>query len=210
MTISNKISTKPKIVICDLWQTLADTETSLFETILDVLGVEMPFKEFVGIMNKSDVFLTDDNIENTLPVFLSKFDATADQVSRILDVWKLTPSQAHLYRFSESWIRNLKSEKIPLALLTNIDRFGYEHFINPDFLKLFDYEFLSFREGIAKPNPECFLRICQRFDVHPTEVVMVGNSDDDILPAKDLGMITIRVTEKLNLDRVDFSEEKLF
>ncbi len=201
----------PKLVIFDLWQTLVDIEFGLFQSILDIMGVKIPLEKFIEDINSSEVFLTDGSIENVLPPFLLKFGATPEQISKILEIWKSAPPQARLYRFSESWVKDIKKMRIPVALLTNIDRFGYEHFISPNFLKLFDYRFLSFQEGIGKPNTECFLRVCSKFNVQPFDVVMVGNSDcDDILPAKSLGMRTVKVTERLNPDITTFLEAGLF
>lgn len=201
----------PKLVIFDLWQTLVDTKTSLFKTILDVLDTRISVEKFVEEINNSSIFLSDADINKALPLFLQKFDATPKQILKILEIWKSAPTQSYLYRFSESWIRDIKKMRIPVALLTNIDGFGYRHFISPDFLKLFDYRFLSFQEGIGKPNTECFLRVCSKFNVQPPDVLMVGNSDhDDILPAKSLGMRAVRVTERLNPDITTFSEAGLF
>ena len=50
----------------------------------------------------------------------------------------------------------------------------------------------SAEEGVAKPDPEIFHRALQRVGCKPEEAVMVGDRlDNDILPAKQLGMKTI-------------------
>ena len=47
--------------------------------------------------------------------------------------------------------------------------------------------------GVAKPNREIFLRALEMADCEPEHAVMVGDRlDNDIRPAKELGMTTIR------------------
>lgn len=48
--------------------------------------------------------------------------------------------------------------------------------------------------GVAKPNREIFLRALELAGCEPEHAVMVGDRlDNDIRPAKELGMMTIRV-----------------
>ncbi|WP_290786820.1 HAD family hydrolase [Exiguobacterium sp. UBA7533] len=52
---------------------------------------------------------------------------------------------------------------------------------------------ISEQEGLRKPDPGFFLRVTERLSVRPEEVLFVGdNYDHDILPARALGMQTIR------------------
>lgn len=53
----------------------------------------------------------------------------------------------------------------------------------------------SAEEGIAKPEPEIFLRALSRAECKPEEAVMIGDRlDNDIFPANCLGMKTIQVS----------------
>ncbi|MBR3077370.1 MAG: HAD family hydrolase [Oscillospiraceae bacterium] len=52
--------------------------------------------------------------------------------------------------------------------------------------------------GVAKPNREIFLRALELAGCEPEHAVMVGDRlDNDIRPAKELGMMTIRVRKGL-------------
>ena len=52
--------------------------------------------------------------------------------------------------------------------------------------------------GVAKPNREIFLRALELAGCEPEHAVMVGDRlDNDIRPAKELGMTTIRVRKGL-------------
>lgn len=201
---------KTKLIICDLWQTLVGVNGGFFDNILNILDHTVSLGEFIELMNTSKVFLSNKEIETTIPAFLSQFNATQWQTEQILKIWKLAPSNSYLYTYSESWIKNLKRSNYAVSLITNIDKFGYENFIAPDFLNLFDYQFLSFQEGIAKPDTRCFIKICEKFNVSPTEVFMVGDSKkDDIEPAQFLHMRTFQVTRDYGLDTIDFSKINL-
>ena len=56
----------------------------------------------------------------------------------------------------------------------------------------------SEEEGIAKPNPEFFRRALLRSGCLPEEACMIGDrTDNDIAPAKALGMRTVRIRQGL-------------
>ena len=56
----------------------------------------------------------------------------------------------------------------------------------------------SEEEGISKPNPEFFRRALLRADCLPEEAFMIGDRpDNDIKPAKALGMYTVRIRQGL-------------
>ncbi len=58
--------------------------------------------------------------------------------------------------------------------------------------------FLREEEGIEKPNSEIFLRALARAGCSAEEACMIGDRpDNDIAPAKRLGMKTIRITQGL-------------
>ena len=56
----------------------------------------------------------------------------------------------------------------------------------------------SEEEGISKPNPEFFRRAILRAGCLPSEAYMIGDRpDNDIAPAKALGMHTVRIRQGL-------------
>ena len=60
--------------------------------------------------------------------------------------------------------------------------------------KYFSVTVASAETGIAKPDPEIFLRALKLADCRPENAVMVGDRlDNDIRPAKRLGRRTIRI-----------------
>ena len=56
----------------------------------------------------------------------------------------------------------------------------------------------SEEEGVSKPNPELFKRALRRADCLPENAYMIGDRpDNDIAPAKALGMRTVRIRQGL-------------
>ena len=54
----------------------------------------------------------------------------------------------------------------------------------------------SAEEGVAKPDPEIFLRALRRAGCAPAEAVMIGDrADNDVAPAKALGMGTVLIRQ---------------
>ncbi len=53
--------------------------------------------------------------------------------------------------------------------------------------------FISEAVGVAKPNPRAFLNACERFDLDPSMVMMVGDHPvNDIAPPLELGMTAVQ------------------
>ena len=51
-----------------------------------------------------------------------------------------------------------------------LDRFGVSHLV--------DEVVLSYEVGLIKPDPKIFLTACERLRVDPSEVLMVGDSEE--------------------------------
>ena len=65
-------------------------------------------------------------------------------------------------------------------------------------LKYIDLVVASAEEGVAKPDKEIFRRALERADCLAQNAVMIGDRlDNDIFPAKALGMKTVRITQGL-------------
>ena len=56
----------------------------------------------------------------------------------------------------------------------------------------FAYLWTSKELGASKPDPSFFRGICERLELQPAAVTMVGNDyDKDMVPAKAVGMVTV-------------------
>lgn len=65
----------------------------------------------------------------------------------------------------------------------------------------------SAEEGVAKPDPEIFLRALKHAECKPYEAVMIGDRlDNDIYPAKCLGMKTVWVKQGFSAYQISEDE----
>ena len=73
----------------------------------------------------------------------------------------------------------------PTESLENMERYGI--------LKYFSYKKVSGSINLRKPDPRLLLHSCEGLGVEPQEAIMIGDRiDNDIVPARMLGMAAIR------------------
>ncbi|MBQ0001228.1 MAG: HAD family hydrolase [Clostridiales bacterium] len=91
-----------------------------------------------------------------------------------------------------------KSERYSLELKAGGDLFSrvrddeWQHGI----LKYFDFVVASAEEGVAKPDKKIFEIALERANCKPENAVMIGDRvDNDIVPAKKMGMKTIWIKQ---------------
>ena len=106
-------------------------------------------------------------------------------------------------------LKKIKGNLLQACLTNNIQPMGKENFEgnvsasgkHDEVMQMFDFVFESSKENVRKPDPEFYLRACERGEVNPAEVVFLDDLGINLKPAKKLGMKTIKVvnsTEALN------------
>lgn len=74
----------------------------------------------------------------------------------------------------------------PRSVLAELDAAGIGHY--------FDHREVAGTHGFRKPDVRIFLRACADLEVPPEQCLMVGDRlDNDIVPAKQLGMYAVRL-----------------
>ena len=94
-------------------------------------------------------------------------------------------------------LSSLKKKGIILALVTADDLHGTAQFLNE--LKITDYfdEVCTFdRVHPSKPNPYYIKMMCQKYNLKPSEIIMVGDTSVDMDFAKNGKVTAVGVTEK--------------
>jgi 2-haloacid dehalogenase len=90
-------------------------------------------------------------------------------------------------------VEDLRAAGVPCYALTNIEAETYplrvERF---PFLTSFDGIVVSAHEGIAKPDPEIFRRLLDRFGLHAATTLMIDDTQANLDAAAELGMQTLR------------------
>ena len=98
-------------------------------------------------------------------------------------------------------LKKIKGNYIQACLTNNIQSMGDSGFEgnvsasgkHEEVMSMFDFVFESSKENVRKPDPEFYLRACERGNVSPTEVVFLDDLGINLKPAKVLGMSTIKV-----------------
>ena len=100
-------------------------------------------------------------------------------------------------------LKKIKGNYIQACLTNNIQSMGDSGFEgnvsasgkHEEVMSMFDFVFESSKENVRKPDPEFYLRACERGNVSPTEVVFLDDLGINLKPAKVLGMSTIKVID---------------
>ena len=119
---------------------------------------------------------------------------------KTLGISKFAPYDAvgeELYPEAREALKIL-SEKYRLGIIANQPKGTEKRLIQYGIRPYFSLILSSAEEGIEKPDPQIFLRALDQTGCLPSEAVMIGDRpDNDILPAKAIGMHTIRITQGL-------------
>lgn len=129
------------------------------------------------------------------------FAATSDNpYTEALQFFSLQKTKWHkelekLYPFTESVLEGL-SKKYKLGIIANQSVGSKQRLADWGIGKYFDLVIASAEAGVEKPNPEIFRIALKRANCLPENAVMVGDrTDNDIMPAKKLGMKTVWVKQ---------------
>ena len=114
------------------------------------------------------------------------------------------------YSYTKSVLSEL-SKNYKLGIIANQSAGSEKRLVDWGLGKYFDLVIASAEEGVEKPNPEIFKIALDRAKCEPCNAVMVGDRlDNDIIPAKEIGMKTVWVKQafakyKLDSDISDYT-----
>lgn len=99
------------------------------------------------------------------------------------------------FLFTESVLAEL-SEKYKLGIIANQSPGSEKRLVDWGIGKYFDLVIASAEEGVEKPDLKMFQIALDRAECEPCNAVMVGDRlDNDIIPAKEIGMKTIWIKQ---------------
>ncbi len=106
-----------------------------------------------------------------------------------------SPLYEKLYPDTEKCLRAL-GEKYRLGIIANQIPGAEKRLEGMGIRRYFDLVVSSAEEGVAKPDPRIFRIALDRAGCAPEQAVMIGDRvDNDIIPAKQLGMKTVRIRQ---------------
>ena len=103
-------------------------------------------------------------------------------------------------------LKKIKGNLLQACLTNNIQSMGDMDFDgnvsasgkHDQVMELFDFVFESSKENVRKPDPDFYLRACERGNVDPTDVVFLDDLGINLKPARELGMKTIKVIQPMD------------
>ncbi|MFA4937337.1 MAG: HAD family hydrolase [Patescibacteria group bacterium] len=186
-----------KLVIFDLWQTLAYRRVPYSTThrILQVTKSLIPHKKFVKIFERS-LQLKPWRSEYSAYTNLCqamKMTVTANLVRKIMDLRKAAEAQTKLYFYSVPLLKQLKNLGFETALLSNSSIFAVKVFKKKtNLLKYIDYPVFSYQVGAIKPSLKFFKVLLKKTHYKPSQCIMIGDKiEDDVLAPRKLGINSI-------------------
>ena len=100
------------------------------------------------------------------------------------------------YPDAEAVLRTLQARGYRMGIIANQSPGSEKRLAKFGLLPFFEVVCASAEEGIAKPDPEIFRRALTRAGCAPADAVMIGDrTDNDIAPAKTLGMQTVLIRQ---------------
>ncbi len=186
-----------RAIIFDLYGTLIEIGRPRFHKGIPralAVGVR-PWMEFVRQRLLTTAFdQTEELIEavlDELPVLpaLSARRAALELLNEELQSISIVPGTLSLLSF-------LKNRGYKLGLLSNLSSPHKQPVRELGLSDYFDAACFSCDEGIKKPKPEIYLRLCERLSVTPEQCVMVGDSlKNDVEAPTALGMRALLVSK---------------
>ncbi|MBR91833.1 MAG: hypothetical protein CL903_03440 [Dehalococcoidia bacterium] len=90
-------------------------------------------------------------------------------------------------------LKNLKRKKYNLGIVANQPTRCLKIMGKLGLLDFFSNKYVSDSVNLYKPDEKFFLHVCNHINANPYESIMIGDRiDNDIVPAKNLGIRTIR------------------
>ena len=91
-------------------------------------------------------------------------------------------------------LKNLKRKEYKLGIVANQPTRCIKIMEKIGLLDFFSNKYVSDSINLYKPDEKFFLHVCRSIDANPYQSIMIGDRiDNDIIPAKNLGIKTIRL-----------------
>jgi len=196
-------------IIFDFDGLIVDTEWPVFQSwveIFDFFGVELPFDQWSTIIGTSshehfDPFAM---IERQVGQTLDRQNLHEKRRGRELEMVAVQPILPGV----EGILSSAKTHHLKLGLASSSDRnWVAGNLARLGLLEYFDIIHTSDDVERTKPDPTLYLLALQSLGLSPTEAVVLEDSPNGVMAAKDAGIFTVAVpnplTARLNLDRAD-------
>lgn len=128
--------------------------------------------------------------EEIIEIFAKEAPEYKKQIAEIYDN---LPELLKIYDYAYDWVCSLKEQGYKIYALSNWSKPAYDTNLDTNlrFLSQMDGAVISFQEGIIKPNPEIYKRLCDRYHINPQEAVFIDDNVANIKAARKFGLNAI-------------------
>ena len=133
--------------------------------------------------------------------FFSQLTDNKKIIATLLIKWKKINKEVRVFEEVNDVLNELRKYK-KLALLSNSTSNTLDVLKEKNLFNFFNKIYLSCDYNITKPNIDFFKIITRDFNLNSRECMMVGDKVDvDLVPAKELGFITVLVDRENNKEK---------
>ncbi|MBR9705424.1 HAD-IIIA family hydrolase [Candidatus Pacearchaeota archaeon] len=188
---------KVKLVVFDLWHTLAYRKTKLssLNIIAKKFNLNFLWRHYVDIFEESTQTKKYKTKREAYSNFLKNLHlpVTNKNVDYVIKLRTDLEAKSALYPHVIPMLRKLKKQGIKIGLLTNSTCFAINVIREKTrLLNYIDILLPSYECGSIKPKPKGFKLMLKKGKVKPSESVMIGDKIyADVHPAQKLGMNAI-------------------
>lgn len=172
-----------KWLFFDVGSTLVDETECYNQRIIDAIsGTDITFEEF----NEKRIEFSKQNLKGDIEAI--------NFFGLIKTSWHKELEKP--YPDAEKVLQQLSTKSYKIGIIANQSAGTAERLEKWGLMKYISLVLSSAEEGVAKPEPEIFLRALSHAECKPSEAFMIGDRlDNDIYPAKKLGMKTVWVKQ---------------
>lgn len=186
-----------KWLFFDLGSTIIDENQAGQQRLTEVsdtlgeLGVNVSPSELrVSIENANANFLP-----NALSAILDVYLDSDGEKEKVRNSGRYPKELEYLFPGVRPMLEKL-CDSYALAVVANQPHGTEQRLKDFGILEYFSFCLSSSEEGMAKPDPKIFHKALELASCAPGEAIMVGDRiDNDVRPAKELGILTIRVRQ---------------
>ena len=189
---------KPRAILFDMDGVLVDSLDSWLSALNSALKAynykQISKDEFLEKYWGHDLY---DNIERmNLPVEVGRFcnNVYGEQIGRIKIYTETKDTLQKLINYKKAIITNTPKD----CAVQILKRFDIE--------KYFKFVVTSDDVSMAKPSPEIVLKACERLNVDPEDVVLIGDTDSDVKAGRAAGCKVVGINVEADYTIRDLSE----
>ncbi len=98
------------------------------------------------------------------------------------------PTSSPLFSGSLDVLKTLSEAGLKLGILSAAPTQDVQRFVKEHDLSNYIQLMMGGDQGLSKPDPQLFIKACQQLQISPNQTLMVGDSQGDIIMAKQAGV----------------------